>query len=86
MRWEDNQGADRPDSAPEQIKTEDQNRVLQAVQSSLKEILTEEEQYRMADEYAIMSTWQMFQPLITAVSPEFVVEIAFDETTENSAK
>ena len=65
------------------LKTEDQNRLLQAVQNSMKEKLTEEEQYKMADEYATMSTWQMFQPLITAVSPEFVVEIEFDETTAN---
>lgn len=65
------------------LKTEDQNRLLQAVYKSMEEKLTEPELFRLADEYAEMSTWQMFQPLITAVSPEFTVEIAFDETTSN---
>lgn len=65
------------------LKTEDQNRLLQSVYKSMEEKLTEAEVFQMADEYASVSTWQMFQPLVTAVSPEFTVEIVFDETTSN---
>lgn len=65
------------------LKTEDQNRLLQSVYKSMEDKLKEEELFRTADEYASMSTWQMFQPFVTAVSPEFTLEIVFDETTSN---
>ena len=65
------------------MTTEDQNRLLQAVYDSMEERLQEEDLFRMADEFAQMSCWQMFQPLVTAISPEYTVEIAFDETTQN---
>ena len=65
------------------MKTEDQNRLLQSVYQSMEEKLKEEELFRTADEYASMSTWQMFQPFVTAVSPEFTLEIVFDESTSN---
>ena len=65
------------------LKTEDQNRLLQSVYKSMEEKLTEKEVFQMADEYASMSTWQMFQPFVSAVSPEFTLEITFDESTSN---
>lgn len=65
------------------LKTEDQNRLMQAVRDSMKERLTKEDVFEQADEYAQMSTWQIFQPLISAVSPEYTVEIEFDENTEH---
>ena len=65
------------------LKAEDQNRILQAVYNSMEERLNEEDLFRLADEFAQMSTWQIFQPLVTAVSPEYTVDIAFDETTKN---
>ncbi len=65
------------------LKTEDQNRLLQAVYQSMEDRLKEADLFKMADEYAVMSTWQMFQPLISSVSPEFTLEIRFDEATSN---
>ena len=65
------------------LKTEDQNRLLQSVYKSMEEKLTEKEVFQMADEYASMSTWQMFQPFVSAVSPEFTLEVTFDEATSN---
>lgn len=65
------------------LKTEDQNRLLQAVYKSMEDRLDEDDLFQMADEYASMSSWQMFQPLVSAVSPEFSVEIGFDEATSN---
>ncbi len=68
------------------LKTEDQNRLLQAVYKSMRERLSEPDLFETADEYAKMSAWQIFQPLITAVSPEFTVEVGFDESTSNQVK
>ncbi len=65
------------------LKTEDQNRLLQAVYKSMEERLKEEDLFQMADEFAQMSSWQMFQPIVTAISPEYTVEIVFDEETAN---
>jgi len=65
------------------LTTEDQNRLLQSVYQSMEERLIGEDLFKMADEFAQMSSWQMFQPLVTAISPEYTVEIAFDENTKN---
>ena len=65
------------------LTTEDQNRLLQAVYQSMEERLVGDDLFKMADEFAQMSAWQIFQPLVTAISPEYTVEIVIDETTEN---
>ena len=65
------------------LTTEDQNRLLQAVYASMEERLVSADLFGMADEFAQMSAWQMFQPLVTAISPEYTVEIEFDSSTAN---
>ena len=34
--------------------------------------------FEQADEFAKLKTWQIFQPLVTSVSPEFVVEMVIE--------
>lgn len=59
------------------LTTEQVNEIEQSVKVAMSTELNTKELFAKADEFAKMSTWQMFQPLVTAVSPEFVVEMEF---------
>lgn len=59
------------------LTTEQVNEIEQSVKDAMSTELNTKELFAKADEFAKMSTWQMFQPLVTAVSPEFVVEMEF---------
>ena len=60
------------------LTLEQQNTLEKSVQDSMREILMKEELFKQADEFAKMKTWEIFQPLVSAVSPEFRVEIEFN--------
>lgn len=60
------------------LTAEQTNSIEQSVRNSMKERLDSEDLYAEADEFAILKTWQIFQPLISAVSPEFIVETVFE--------
>ena len=60
------------------LTNEEVNKVEKAVKDSMEEKLNAKELFKEADEFATLKTWQIFQPLITAVSPEFVVEMVFE--------
>ena len=60
------------------LTTEQQNQLSQSVTAAMKERLEEDDLFKQADEYATMKTWEIFQPLITAVSSEYKVVMQFE--------
>ena len=57
------------------LTMEQQNELEQTVKSSMEKRLNDTSLFEQADELAKYKTWQIFQPLISAVSNEFVVEM-----------
>lgn len=60
------------------LTTEQQNTLEQSIIVAMKEKLETEELLSKADEFAKMSVWNMFQPLVTAISPEYILEVDFE--------
>ena len=60
------------------LTTEQQNTLEKSIQDAMKEKLETDELFSKADEFAQMSVWNMFQPLVTAISPEYVLEVEFE--------
>lgn len=60
------------------LTTEQQNTLEQSIVSAMKEKLETEELLSKADEFAKMSVWNMFQPLVTSISPEYILEVEFE--------
>lgn len=60
------------------LTPEEQNELAKSVEASMRERLDSEDLYAAADEFAVMKTWEIFQPLVTAVSPEYKVEMVFE--------
>lgn len=60
------------------LTTEQQNTLEQSIVAAMKEKLETEGLYSKADEFAEMSVWNMFQPLVTAISPEYTLEVEFE--------
>ncbi len=60
------------------LTAEEQNELEQSVENSMRERLVEKELFEQADRLALLKTWEIFQPLITAVSPEYTVETVFE--------
>lgn len=65
------------------LTTEEQNEVQQAALKTMRDRLIQNELFNKADNFASNNVWQLFQPVVNAVSPEFSVIIKFDETTWN---
>ena len=63
------------------LTTQEQNSLQQSVVESMRERLTQDDMYVGADEFAKVSAWEIFQPLVASVSPSYVLEIMFDENT-----
>lgn len=63
------------------MTTQEQNSLQQSVVESMRERLTHEDMYLGADEFAKVSAWEIFQPLVASVSPSYLLEIMFDENT-----
>jgi hypothetical protein len=68
------------------LTQEQQNQLEKAVRDAMLKRLDSADLYTQADEYATMKTWEIFQPLITAVSPEFKVVMEFDDATASKAE
>ena len=58
---------------------EQQNQLEVAVNDAMRERLLKTDLTELAEEYAKLKTWEVFQPLISAVTPEYKVEIAWEE-------
>lgn len=57
------------------LTAEDQNTLQKAIRDSMKERLEKEDLFAQADHLAELKTWEIFQPLITAVTPEYTVKV-----------
>ena len=60
------------------LTSEQQNEIEVSVKNTMNETLNDPDFFKQADEFATLKTWQIFQPLVSAVSPEFVVEMVFE--------
>lgn len=60
------------------LTLEQQNEVQKAVQQTMTEYLSRDSVLAQADEFARMKTWDTFQPIVSAVSPEFTVNMEIE--------
>ena len=60
------------------LTTEQQNEIEISVKNTMSQTLNNKEFFDQADEFAKLKTWQIFQPLVSAVSNEFIVEMEFE--------
>lgn len=60
------------------LTMEQQNTLEKSVIDSMNDTLTKSSIMNQADEFAKMKTWEIFQPLVSAVSQEYIVEIEFN--------
>ncbi len=60
------------------LTAEQQKELEVSVTESMRERLTQPDMFALADEYATLKTWEIFQPLISAVSPEYKVVVTFE--------
>ncbi len=68
------------------LTAEQQNELEQSAYGSLENKLSEKKFIDQADEFAIMKTWEIFQPAITSVSPEYkVIIVVSDAYTGDTA-
>lgn len=65
------------------LTTEEQNQVEQAAMNMMRDRLIQNELFTKADNFASNNVWQLFQPIINTVSPDFSVVVMFDETTNH---
>ncbi|MBR3349194.1 MAG: DUF4230 domain-containing protein [Solobacterium sp.] len=61
------------------LTAEESNELEKSVRSAMEERLNEDDLLIQADEFAVLKTWEIFQPLISAVSPEYTVEMEFED-------
>lgn len=61
------------------LTAEQQNQLEQSAYGSLEDKLNEKKFIDQADEFAIMKTWEILQPAITSVSPEYKVIIVVSD-------
>ena len=59
------------------LTAEETNQLETSVYDAMHERLDSQDLYDEADRFAKLKTWEIFQPLVTAVSPMFKVEIEF---------
>ncbi len=65
------------------LTTEEQNQVEQAAMDTMRDRLIQNELFNKADNFASNNVWQLFQPIVNTISPDFSVVVMFDETTSN---
>lgn len=63
------------------LTAEQQNEIEKSVMEDMKNILSEDQYMKQADEFAEMKTWDTFQPLVSSVAPDYKLEIKFDSAT-----
>lgn len=67
------------------LTQEEQQILSESTYNSMLESLDQPAMYQTADEIALLKVREIFQPLITAVSEEFLVEIVLDDTVPSKA-
>lgn len=61
------------------LTAEESNELEKDVLSTMEERLSTDDLLIQADEFAILKTWEIFQPVISSVSSEYTVEMEFAE-------
>ena len=61
------------------LTVEQQNEIEKAVMADMEDYLLQDELLAQADEFAVMKTWDTYQPLVTTVSPEYKLMVEFDD-------
>ncbi len=64
------------------LTTEQQNLLEQSVGDAMREELSTDEMLEKADEHALSGTRELFEPLVQAVAPEYIVKVIMPETTD----
>lgn len=59
------------------LTVEELNELEKSVHEAMEERLTQDDLLIQADEFAILKTWEIFQPLVSTVSPQYTVEMEF---------
>ena len=60
------------------LTAEQQNELEKAVKDKMEEILSDSALLSQADDFATMKVWDLFQPVVTSVSPEYKLTIEFE--------
>ena len=60
------------------LTTEQQNELEKVVKEGMEEILSDPETLMQADGFAEMKVWEIFQPVVTSVSPEYKLVVEFE--------
>ena len=60
------------------LTLEEQNLLEISIRDAMSERLNQEDLFELADRYAVLSAWEIFQPLITSVSREYTVTIEWE--------
>ncbi len=60
------------------LTTEQQNELEKAVMTGMEDLLHDSAILKQAEEFANMKTWDLFQPIVTSISPEYKVEVIFE--------
>ena len=60
-----------------ELTAEEQNQLEQSVINTMTDTFNEETYTTLADKYAKLSTWEIFQPIVSSVSPEYKADMKF---------
>ena len=60
------------------LTAEQQNEIEKSIDAQMREFLSQAEVQAQAEEFARMKVWDTFQPLVTAVSPEYKVDVELE--------
>ena len=60
------------------LTMEQQQEIQTSIEAKMREMLKEEDVEAQAVNFARMKTWELFQPLVTSVDPEYKVVITFE--------
>ena len=60
------------------LTTEQQNEIEKVVRENMEELLSDDAILNQADEFANMKVWDIFQPVVTSVSPEYKLTVEFE--------
>ena len=56
---------------------EDEAKVEMEAEKKMEETLLKEQMLRQADRFAKMTVWEIYQPFVAQVSPEYTFEVSF---------
>lgn len=60
-----------------QITPEQSSEIQKEAEEKMNQKLTEQDAISKADRFAILSVWEIYQPLVKSVSPDYALEVSF---------